>query len=83
MLGKSKIAPDAEGEDNILQGIKILDELKLKPFYAQGHLFFGEFCADRGQREKAQENLKKAEGMFQDMNMDYWLAKTQEVLGRL
>jgi hypothetical protein len=29
------------------------------------------------------ENLKRAEGMFQEMGMDYWLAKTQEVLGRL
>ncbi len=43
----------------------------------------GELYADRGQRENALENLKKAEGMFQEMGMDYWLAQTQEVLGRL
>ena len=35
-----------------------------------------------GQREKALENLKKAKGMFQEMGMDYWLRRTQEVLER-
>ena len=36
-----------------------------------------------GQREKALENLKKAKGMFQEMGMDYWLRRTQEVLERV
>jgi len=36
-----------------------------------------------GQREKALETLKKATGMFQEMGMDYWLHRTQEVLERL
>jgi hypothetical protein len=31
-----------------------------------------------GQKEKALENLKKAETMFQEMGMDYWLAVTRE-----
>jgi len=38
---------------------------------------------DTRQQDKAMENLKKAEEMFREMGMDYWLAKTQEVLGRL
>ncbi len=29
------------------------------------------------------ENLKKAETMFREMGMDYWLGKAQEVLARL
>jgi hypothetical protein len=29
------------------------------------------------------ENLKDAEGMFQEMGMDYWLGKSQEALKRL
>jgi hypothetical protein len=43
----------------------------------------GEVYADTGQQDKALENLKKAEGAFQTMGMDYWLARTQEALGRL
>jgi cytochrome c-type biogenesis protein CcmH/NrfG len=63
--------------------MKICDELSLKPWSAQGYLFLGEIYGDAARREKALESLKKAEGMFQEMKMDYWLAKTQEVLGRL
>ena len=48
-----------------------------------GYLFMGEICADAGEKKEAMENLKKAEEMFLDMGMDYWLVKTQEVLGRL
>ena len=50
---------------------------------SQGYLFLGELYADTGERDKALENLNKAEAMFQEMGMDYWLRKTQEVLGRL
>jgi tetratricopeptide (TPR) repeat protein len=83
ILGKSEKSPAGKGEEYILQGIKMSDELKLKPYSAQGCLFLGELYADRGQREKTLANLKKAEGMFQEMGMHYWLARTQEVLGRL
>jgi hypothetical protein len=56
------------------------DELKAKPFYAQGHLFLGEIYAHAGQKEKALENLKKAERMYQEMGMDYWLDRTKKLL---
>ena len=36
-----------------------------------------------GQARAALENLKKAEGMFQEMAMDYWLTRTEEVMGSL
>ena len=72
-----------KAEEYVLQGIKMLDELKLRPFFSQGYLWLGELYADTGHREKALENLKKAEGMFQEMGMDYWLANTREVLGKL
>ncbi len=40
----------------------------------------GELYTDSGQKEKALENLTKAEAEFKDMGMDYWLGKTREVL---
>jgi tetratricopeptide (TPR) repeat protein len=82
LLGKSE-ASTGNGEEYILQGMKISDKLKLKPFSAQGYLFLGELYADTDKMEKALEYLKKAEGMFKEMGMDYWLARTQEVLGRM
>jgi tetratricopeptide (TPR) repeat protein len=83
ILGKRDPSQNDKAEESILQGIKILDELKLRPFFSQGYLSLGELYADTDQKEKALENLKKAEGMFQEMGMDYWLAKTREVLGKL
>jgi hypothetical protein len=60
-----------------------LEELSLKPYFSQGYLYLGEFYADIGRKEKAQENLKKAKQMFQEMGMDYFLAKTRQVMKRL
>jgi tetratricopeptide (TPR) repeat protein len=81
--GKADISHGVKAEGYILKGIKILEELRVKPWASQGYLFLGELYADTGQKEKALEHLKKAEDMFQEMGVDYWLTKTQEVLGRL
>jgi tetratricopeptide (TPR) repeat protein len=83
VLGKSDPQQIDKAEEYILNGIRIHEDLKLKPLYSLGYFFLGELYTDTGQREKVLENLKKAEGMFKEMGMDYWLRKTQEVLGRL
>jgi len=83
VVGKAEPSQTARAEEYILQGIKILDELKLKPYQAEGYLFLGEHYADMGQKQKALESLNKAQGMFQEMVMDYWLRRTQKVLEKL
>ena len=60
-----------------------MDELEVKPWFSVGHLFLGEVYADAGHRLKALENLKKAEAMFQEMGMDYWLGRTRKLLESL
>jgi tetratricopeptide (TPR) repeat protein len=72
-----------KAEEYILQGMKILDELETKPAYAQGCLSLGGLYAEAGQKEKALENLKKAEAMFQEMGMRFWLAQTKKLLEML
>jgi len=72
-----------EGREYLLQGMNIFDKLQVKPRYAVGLLYLGKLHADAGQREAAIENLKKAEEMFQEMGMDYWLGKAQEALTAL
>jgi len=54
-----------------VKGIRILDELKIKTAYAQGYFFLGELYVDTGRRDKALENSKRAEVMFQEMGMNY------------
>ncbi|HEA69349.1 MAG TPA: guanylate cyclase [Desulfobacterales bacterium] len=83
IFGKAEKPEEKKAEDSLLQGIKILEELKLKTLYATGYHFLGAFYVDSGQKDKALKILKKAETMFKEMGMDYWLAKTKEVLKRL
>lgn len=63
--------------------LAILKDQKLNPFYAQGRMFLGEFYLDGGRKEKALENLKEAEVMFQEMGMDYWLDRTRILLAKV
>ncbi|MBC8509662.1 MAG: hypothetical protein H8D34_32850 [Chloroflexi bacterium] len=70
-------------KEQIHQGIEILNGLKIKPWLTQGYLFLGELYGNWGHKERALENLKKAEVMFQEMGMAYWLDKTQEAQERL
>jgi len=83
ILGKTEPLEMNRAEECILKGVEISDELKLRSYSSQGYLFLGELFADTGQKEKAKDNLKKAEGMFREMGMDYWLGKAQDVLAAL
>jgi len=82
-LWKKDPSQTDKAEEHIRQGIKILKDLKLRPEFARGYLYLGELYADAGKKEKAFETLKKAETMFIDMETDYWLKRTQEVLAGL
>ena len=83
ILGKTDSLDIDKAEEIILNGIKLLEKLKLRPFISQGYLFLGELYQSAGEKGMALTNLKKAQSMFQEMGMDYWLAKTRLVLDRL
>jgi class 3 adenylate cyclase len=80
ILGKMEGSQLRKAEEHILKGMKILDELETKPAYARGYFSLGELYADVGQKEKAIENLKKAEVMYQEMGMNYGLGRTKKLL---
>jgi predicted negative regulator of RcsB-dependent stress response len=86
IVGKADPAQIDVAEKHIGQGISILEELKLRAWYAQGYLFLGELFADAGKKDKAIENLKKAEAMYLEMKVtpkSHWLTRTQGALTRL
>jgi tetratricopeptide (TPR) repeat protein len=70
-------------EEHIRQGISLLEELGALPFSGVGYLWLGEIYAESGRKEAAMVNLKKAETLFREMGMDYWLDKAQEALAKL
>jgi len=67
----------------IIKGISLLNELGITAYYSLGHLWLGEVYTEAGQHEPALENLIKAEALFQEMGMDYWLSKAQGLLAGL
>jgi class 3 adenylate cyclase/tetratricopeptide (TPR) repeat protein len=78
VCGKRKPPQREKAEEFFSQGLAINHDLK--PLYSQGCLFLGEFYLDMGEKEKALENLRKAESLFQEMGMDYWLGRTRKIL---
>jgi tetratricopeptide (TPR) repeat protein len=83
LIGKKDPILYPKAKDSILLGLETLKKLKLKPAYAKHNLDLGEFYADSGQKKKALNILKRAESMFKEMGMDYYLEKTQLVLNKL
>jgi tetratricopeptide (TPR) repeat protein len=83
ILGRTELPQIDKSEECILKGMEIFHELQLKPYYFLGHLFLGELYLDAVEKEMAVKNLKKAEEMFQEMGMDYWLRNTRDILKRL
>jgi class 3 adenylate cyclase/tetratricopeptide (TPR) repeat protein len=83
VIAKTEPSQIEVAEQHIRQGITLLEELGMKSQASWGYLWLGEVYAESGRREEALENLKRAEGMFREMGMDYWLAKAQEALARL
>jgi class 3 adenylate cyclase/tetratricopeptide (TPR) repeat protein len=86
-LGRIVVKMDSKqieaAEQHVLQGISLLEERGIRSQAGWGYLWLGEVYAESGRKEETLENLKKAETMFQEMGMDYWLGKAQEALARL
>jgi len=83
ILAEADPSQAAAAEQMILQGMKITDELKIRPLQAYGHLALGETYALAGQKEKALASLNKARQMHEEMGMDYWLTRTEKALEKL
>ena len=82
-LGKADRSQAIAAEQQIMHGIGLLEEMKIRPWQAEGHLLAGELYTDTGQEQKALASLNRAQGMFQQMDMTHWLFRTQRVLDRL
>jgi class 3 adenylate cyclase/tetratricopeptide (TPR) repeat protein len=82
-LGKMEESQIDEAEAHIQRGMKMLADLETRPAYAVGCLNLGELYVDAGKNEKALENLRRAEGMFSRMGMDYWLVRARKSLASL
>jgi class 3 adenylate cyclase/tetratricopeptide (TPR) repeat protein len=83
ILSTADASQSAKAEEHMLQGIRLLDELRLRPMCSMGYLFLGQHYAGTGRREEALQTLKKAEAAFQEMGMDYYTSMAQVALEAL
>jgi tetratricopeptide (TPR) repeat protein len=83
ILGKTEPLQIDKAERSILKAIEICRELRIKVYDPIGYLYLGQLYLNAGEKEKAFDNIKRAKEMFQEMGMDYWLGKAQEVLATL
>ena len=56
---------------------------KIQPEKLPAHFYLGELYVRAGQKEKVLERLTKAEAIFLEMGMEYWLGETRKVLAGL
>jgi class 3 adenylate cyclase/tetratricopeptide (TPR) repeat protein len=63
----------------VLIGIDILNKLGMKPQIAQGYLVLGDIFHRGKDHKNAIENLARAEKMFKEMEMNFWLNQTQKL----
>ena len=79
-IGRSSGDQSLRGVETLRQGIKICDDLNLKPYSAQGHLYLYELYSLAGQMDRATASRTKAIQMFQEMGMSYWEARANKSL---
>lgn len=70
----------ARAEARITSGLTLLNDLKMKPWAALGHMFLGELRLKTGDRDKAIKDLATAATMFREMEMVFWPDRVKGLL---
>jgi class 3 adenylate cyclase/DNA-binding SARP family transcriptional activator len=83
ILGAGDPGRFGEAREHIFRGIETADKLKLRPLSAEGRFYLGELSASSGRTKEAMDQLRRAEAMFLEMGMEYWLSRAQAALARL
>ena len=83
ILGREDNTRANDAEAYIMDGMNVFEQGQIDASLARGYFHLGELCSDTARKDRALKALEKAESMFQEMGMDYWLRRTQEVLLRV
>ena len=72
-----------KAEDHYHQALALAAELGMRPLVAQIHLELGGLYRRTGERAKAREHLTIASGLFREMEMRFWLERSEAELKAL
>jgi hypothetical protein len=65
------------------QALALAEEIGMRPLQAHCHQGLGMLYAATGQREQARTALSTAIGMYQSMDMTFWLPQTEAALAQV
>jgi tetratricopeptide (TPR) repeat protein len=72
-----------KAKHSILEAIQIQQEIDAKPELARSYMIYARILVDSGEKEKANEYIEKAVGMFQQMDMTWDLAQAEQFTSKL
>lgn len=76
--------PDmAQAEAHYRQALALADELGMRPLQAHCHRALGTLYRQTGQSEQARAELSTSIEMYRDMEMTFWLPKTEAALAEV
>jgi tetratricopeptide (TPR) repeat protein len=85
LLGDTATHPnrsDAEsGEALYRKALALAEPRGMRPLVAHCHLGLGKLYRHTGQRERAQEHISTAMGMYREMDMQFWLEQAEAEMG--
>jgi tetratricopeptide (TPR) repeat protein len=79
-LGLSDPSPLDESETNFLEALRKAEEFDLRPLAAQCHFGLGKRYRSSGQSGNAEQHLKTAAALFQELGMQSWSEQAQSQL---
>src|SRR5262245_4075014 len=72
-----------QAERYYLAAIALAGELEMRPLLARTHLGIGSLCVRTGDRDRAEDHLLTAMGLFSAMDMPRWVRQTASSLSEL
>ncbi|HVS09040.1 MAG TPA: tetratricopeptide repeat protein, partial [Planctomycetota bacterium] len=70
-------------EDYFRQAFALAEELGMRPLVAHCHAGFAKLYRRTGKQEQARNHLATATTMYREMDMLFWLERTEAIMGAL
>ena len=78
LLSANRLSPGwSQAENHMKESIRLAKKLEFRPDLAQCYLHYAELLRDKGDFDKAKEQLNQATELFTEMKMTWWLEQAK------
>jgi len=82
-IGAESTSRGGEAAEEVLKGIRVLEQIESRVYSAIGYFFLGEIQLNIGDLKAGKKNIVKAERTLTELNEEYWLKEAREVLKKI